>query len=408
MQIIGLTGSFGSGCSYIAKEFFYGNHILSEERYRSTSLTKILKKEFAKEEKKDPQTATRKELQDFGDRKRRESKDLGYFARLATKKIKRGNNWVIDSIRNPGEVHYLREKFGDDFFLLGIYAKRDVRVKRVLQKKFKNDLSAFDKADERDTGNDSNKYGQRVGDCCLEADIILTKDENFEERNNSAYCSYRTKLKAYMDKISNRRIGLQAKEKDETLMAMAYANAQKSSCLRRKVGAVIVDDCGNIISSGYNEVPWGNNNGIDWEVECCASRFNNKCYRKRTKDKFLGDLIKTIPKVASKRMKVKKLFENNVRLMDLCKAVHAEENAILRLVKNGVGSPLSECTLYTTTFPCRLCANKIATLGFKRVIYVEPYPEKEAQEILNKANIETRFFEGITYKSYFRIYGEER
>ncbi len=101
-------------------------------------------------------------------------------------------------------------------------------------------------------------------------------------------------------------------------------------------------------------------------------------------------------------------LKRNLKMLDRCRALHAEENAIVSLAKNGGSSRLEECTLYTTTYPCRLCANKIVNLGLKRVVYLEPYPDQEAKAILRDANVEDEFFEGITFKAYSRIYGEKK
>jgi len=92
-------------------------------------------------------------------------------------------------------------------------------------------------------------------------------------------------------------------------------------------------------------------------------------------------------------------------MLDYCRALHAEESAILNLVKHGTSAPLSKCTLYTTTYPCRLCASKITELGIGRVIYVEPYPDEASKAILRGID---EFFQGVTFKAYFRIYGEEK
>jgi deoxycytidylate deaminase len=95
-------------------------------------------------------------------------------------------------------------------------------------------------------------------------------------------------------------------------------------------------------------------------------------------------------------------------MLDYCRALHAEENAILNLVRNGQSVSLRECTLYTTTYPCRLCAQKIANIKMKRVVYLEPYPQSEAKDLLNDADVIDEFFQGITFRAYFRIYGDQK
>ena len=78
--------------------------------------------------------------------------------------------------------------------------------------------------------------------------------------------------------------------------------------------------------------------------------------------------------------------------------------AILNVARFGNANMLLTATLYTTTYPCNLCANKIAQVGLKKIIYFEPYPVVEAKSILDNREIKQIPFEGITYMSYFRIF----
>ena len=80
----------------------------------------------------------------------------------------------------------------------------------------------------------------------------------------------------------------------------------------------------------------------------------------------------------------------------------------MNLARNGRSIPIERCTLYTTTYPCRLCANKIVNLGIKRVVYLEPYPDPEAKVIFGAGEVEDEFFEGVTFKAFSRIYGEKK
>lgn len=404
MQIIGLTGSFGSGCSYIARDMLSSeeNRLHGKQRYRFCSLTKFLKDAYAEATRKDPQKATRRELQDFGDDQRERHERNGeypYFAELAADVVDKDQSvpWVIDSIRNPGEIHFLRKKYDGDFYLFAVYADREERWKRV-HDKFHNDRGAFELADERDTGDSSPAWGQRVGDCFLEADAVLSNETHIDAVRNTKFRELEAKVDRLLDRVPQALHALKA-DKHESLMAMAYAAGQRSSCSKRKVGAVIVDPFENVVSSGFNEVPR--------DEETCASRYT-KCYREQCRDELLRALTAKVPSVADNVEDVKALFREKVRFLDLCRSVHAEENSILGLSRNGRAVSLNECTLYTTTFPCRLCAKEIVTVRMREVVYLEPYPDPAAKEILKNGKVPTRFFEGITYRAYFRIYGEER
>ena len=180
---------------------------------------------------------------------------------------------------------------------------------------------------------------------------------------------------------------------NETLMTMAYANSWRSSCTQRKVGALIRDDCGNVFSSGYNEVP---------RYERSCKKQYGKCYRKFLRDKF-NEKIDNIIKEDSERSNVKDLFKREFKILDYCRALHAEENAIINMARMGISYPMEKVTLYTTTYPCNLCANKIAQVGIKNIVYFEPYPMEEAKNILSTHGVTQTPFEGVTYNGYYRL-----
>ncbi len=397
-HIIGLTGSFGSGCSYIAE------HIIKDkEGYHWRSLSRdVLRPLFRKKTGKDPDDCPKRELQEFGD-KIREQEGHGYFAEKIAKIIvenpqKDGNGkWVIDSIRNPAEVRAFRKEFANNFFLFGVYAEKEDRWKRV-ESVYDRNRRLFDSDDENDTGEDNPSHGQKVGNCFYEADVVITNDKIFDAVGNAAFQDFAGQVKRYIDLTEQPLRKQQPIRQDETIMAMAYATSQRSSCDRRKVGTIIVDSQGNVISSGFNEVP------IDDTP--CLQKFK-MCHREKLTNEFFESLQSTVPEVVSKAENIKLLFKKKFKILDYCRALHAEENAIVNLARNGRSVPLSECVLYTTTYPCRMCANKIANLGIKEMVYLEPYPDQSAKSIL-KGKVKDRFFNGVTFRAYFRLYGEEK
>ena len=89
--------------------------------------------------------------------------------------------------------------------------------------------------------------------------------------------------------------------------------------------------------------------------------------------------------------------------MSLCTAVHAEVAALL-----AAGSRSRGATLYTTTFPCFQCAEKITYAGVKYVVYNEPYPDIRAAERLEIAGIEVARFEGIRSGRFDEIFSRAR
>lgn len=179
----------------------------------------------------------------------------------------------------------------------------------------------------------------------------------------------------------------------ETLMAMAYANSMRSSCSQRKVGALVIDNYGNVFSSGFNEVPVSQRS--------CKIEYG-KCYRKYLREHLVNKLNQELQN-NDLTEKISNIIKNSSKMLDYCRALHAEENAIVNMARLSVSTDFSTATLYTTTYPCNLCANKIAQVGIKKIVYYEPYPQEEAKEILNAHRVQQVPFEGVTYNSYFKF-----
>ena len=135
---------------------------------------------------------------------------------------------------------------------------------------------------------------------------------------------------------------------DEYFMEIAEVIKKRSTCLRRQVGAVIVKDK-RILATGYNGVPSG--------IEHCAER---GCMRDR-----LG-----VP---------------SGERHELCRGIHAEQNAIVQAAYLGVS--IDNSTLYCTNQPCILCAKMLINAGVKRIVVRDGYPDEAAAEMLEEADL---------------------
>lgn len=386
--VLGLTGSFGSGCTFIAENF------LVQKNFKYISLSNELRSacQDAGLEYEDESQGGRTKLQDNGNKLRLE-KGSDFLAIRAYTTIcsqNKQNLWVIDSIRNPEEINFFRKQFAD-FFLIGVFADYEVRWGRK-KERYKGNRSLFEVDDKRDINEDFN-YGQRVRDCFRNVDYVISNNDTCHSRGGE--------VKEKIEREINRFLSL-IREPDssppteiECNMAAAYAVGQRSSCLKRRVGAVIVDDYGNIFTSGCNDVPLA-------ELPC----FNiyGQCYRDKEKESFFYDLEKIIPAEGDLE-KVKNLFNSRWKILDKCRALHGEEKAILNLAHSGRGIQTQNAILYTTTYPCNLCANKIVEIKIKKVVYFEPYPVKEAQITLANHGIDQEMFTGVTFNGYFRCFG---
>jgi deoxycytidylate deaminase/dephospho-CoA kinase len=392
--VIGLTGSFGSGCTT-----FIADGILVKRGYKKISLSDILKEQYVGQKGDIPTTGRRRALQDFGDEMRK-TKDEDYFAQEAIGRISKerkaggAERWVVDSFKNPAEIHAFREMF-TRFYLFGVCADEQTRWKRV-ETTFDGDYRAFKQVDTNDRGEDNDSYGQRVGDCFLEADIVISNDKRIESMLGEDFQELEGRVGAYAE-LAETPLTRRQPRREEMFMTMAYAASQRSSCMKRKVGAVIVvNETGTVVSSGFNEVP---GTGRPCKVEF------GKCHRQLLRERFAADLKDKALVVDGKEEELMARIRRTFRMLDRCRALHAEEKAIVGLARNGGSLQLEKCTLYCTTYPCRMCANKISDLGIGKVVYLEPYPDEEAKPILNGKD---EFFEGVTSRGYFRVYGEEK
>jgi dCMP deaminase len=143
----------------------------------------------------------------------------------------------------------------------------------------------------------------------------------------------------------------------EYFMQITALVSTRATCLRRKVGAVIVRDK-RILTTGYNGPPDG--------ITHCEDR--GGCLREE-----LG-----IP---------------SGQRMELSRAIHAEQNAIIQAAKIGIS--IQDSTLYVTTHPCFTCAKMLINAGVKEIIYKEGYPDEFAKEILEEAGVEVNQFERL-------------
>jgi len=141
---------------------------------------------------------------------------------------------------------------------------------------------------------------------------------------------------------------------DEYFIGIAKLISTRSTCLRRKVGAVIVKDR-RILTTGYNGTPC--------KIEHCSER---GCLRERLK----------VP---------------SGQRHELCRGLHAEQNALLQAALNGVN--VSGATMYVTNQPCIICAKMIINAGITEIVNCGGYPDKMAEDFLKEARIKVRRIE---------------
>jgi dCMP deaminase len=134
----------------------------------------------------------------------------------------------------------------------------------------------------------------------------------------------------------------------EYFMSIARVVASRSTCIRRKVGAVLVRDK-RILTTGYNGPPSG--------LKHCE---DVGCLREE----------KQVP---------------SGERHELCRGIHAEMNALLQAAIHGVR--VAGATLYCTNSPCALCSKMLINVGIQRIYIDEGYPDDLARQLLQEAGI---------------------
>ncbi len=140
-------------------------------------------------------------------------------------------------------------------------------------------------------------------------------------------------------------------DNDTYFMHMAELVATRSTCLRRNVGAVVVKEK-RVLTTGYNGAPKG--------LKHCAE-------------------------VGCVRM------ENHIQSgtrHELCRGVHAEQNAVIQAAYFGVS--IKDSIIYTTNFPCVMCAKILVNAGIAEIVYKDDYVDELSKKVLDESKVKVR------------------
>ena len=130
---------------------------------------------------------------------------------------------------------------------------------------------------------------------------------------------------------------------------MARLASTRSTCIRRHVGAVLVKEK-KVLATGYNGVPSGISHCAD--VGCLRDEEN-------------------IP---------------SGQRHELCRGLHAEQNAILQAAYHGVS--IQGSVLFCTNFPCVICSKMLINAGIRQIFYLEGYPDPLSERMLSEAGMD--------------------
>lgn len=328
-MIIGVTGTLGAGKGTVVE-------FLKEKGFEHFSVREFLIEEILKrglEANRDNMISVANDLRaNFG---------ASHIAQeLYRKAADVKGDVIIESLRCPGEVDALKGK--GSFVLWAVDADVETRYARIVERGSSTDRVSFQdfvRQEELEMDN-SDPLKQNLKGCIAKADVCF--------RNDWTMAELKGKVLKELDKGIVKKDLYVRPSWDEYFMKLAALVGERSTCLRHNIGAVIVRDK-RLIATGYNGSAKGMPNCV--EVGCLKDELGIKT----------GTGHET------------------------CRAVHAEQNAIIQGASHGIS--VDGTTMYCTHTPCTLCARMIVNAGIVRVVSYHDYSDESAREFLQRAGV---------------------
>ena len=372
-------------------------------------------------------------FQDLGDDLRSQASENAAVAAYMVRRINElrqaekdpASIFILDSLKHPSEVRLLRHVYGENFCLIGVGCRPDIRKTRLARKldldlSIDSDKILLDNFIERDAEDSVHKYGQQVNDTFHISDYFVDNTPSDENENEYVLAD---KLRRLVELLFG---GVMHRpELDERGLYHAHAASLRSSCLSRQVGASIIDKNGNLLAVGTNDVPKAKG-GL---YTNCNNEVDDRCFKHRKECSNTVKQLEIMSDILS-RLKNEKLVDDTVSdkkfraaikgsrlgsLIEFSRSVHAEMDAMMSLVREGTRLPTSS-SLYSTTYPCHNCARHIVAAGITRVIYLEPYAKSLAINLhddsiadnlpSDKVNGRVQFlpYQGVSPRLYKKIF----
>lgn len=291
------------------------------------------------------------------------------------------NVYLLRQFKRPEEIELLRSVYGRLFFQVSVYSRRGARVENLSKifatsentsdaKKYRSSAEDLVSQDENEVGVD---HGQRVSKIFHDADFIVNSDQVVPDVPDQVnrFCE----LLFGSNSISPTRT--------EYGMYLAKAAALRTLDLSRQVGAAIFSKYGEVVSLGSNEVPKANG-GTYWSADIYDGREYTRKMDSNDKRKreLLNEIFDAIVPNEDKDALFQKKEIQDLQFMDAIeygRIVHAEMLAISDAARNG--NSVKDSILYSTTFPCHMCAKHIVAAGISKVVFLEPYPKSLASDL---------------------------
>ena len=304
--------------------------------------------------------------------------------------------YVLNSLKHPDEVKLLRKIYGKGFILLSVYSPKEIRAEALADliatkgrkgtsRNYKDRAYQLIQRDEEEEEKDH--LGQNVGLAFPLADLFVDSRDLEKQRSE---------IKRFLEKFFGH--SYHSPTKDEFGMFQAKAASIRSADMSRQVGAVITSKDGEVLAVGCNEIPkFGG--GLYWEGDNPDKRDFRLGYDSSVKyrERMISEVVDAFYRngflkggKSSSGMKLAKeiaeekskdLFDDALvsNVIEYGRSVHAEMAALMSAARNGIS--VKDGILYSTTFPCHLCARHIIAAGISRVVYIEPYPKSIAPSL---------------------------
>lgn len=331
--------------------------------------------------------------------------------------------YILDSLRNPAEAALLRSVYQQAFCLIGVICEEDVRKSRLQVKYSDAGLAAIEAFMKRDEKADQ-KHGQQVSatfhlaDFFVENSIPRFIENTVGEKKANKLWTVVEELGRLVDILTHSRIV--RPRPNETAMYHAYGARMRSACLSRQVGAALLDQKGNLLSTGTNEVPRAGG-GVyggafeDFSDQDPSTESDHRCgvhggYCRNTREQneIIKELLDSVPELKNdltpdllKRIRQTKIGQ----LIEFSRAVHAEMEALLSAAREGVSTVGSR--LFVTTYPCHNCARHVVAAGVDEVQFIEPYLKSKALP-LHGDSITSEKTDWIPPSAFFQMTSDER
>lgn len=319
---------------------------------------------------------------------------------------------IIDALRNPYEILFLRERYSA-FYAMSVNTYEEERQRRLYMKSYsKIQVEECDNTEYPQKPKLCDIYMKQNIERCNEiSDIHLVNDKKNDIQPLAK------QLVLYLSLILHP--GLVPPTNKERTMQIAYTAKYNSGCLSRQVGAVITDENFTIKAIGWNDVPEGQtpcilrniHNVYKQQADRIAYsnyEWNDTSFHKKLENKILNGNWSIDLKGRNVSYCFKDIFNDKGKGQNNqvhTRSLHAEENAFLQISKYG-GQGIKGGKLFTTASPCELCAKKAYQLGIKEIYYIDLYPGISKKHILeNGANCpKMKMFDGAIGRAYIHLY----